>query len=120
MRKIRELDALLAANPSLQRRVREVHPELSFWAWDGRRALLYRKKAKEGKAERRGLIEDRYGKQVVIEVRSRYPVAEVDHDDIHDAFAALWTAERILAGTAFVVPDTPQVDAPGLRMEIWY
>jgi predicted RNase H-like nuclease len=50
------------------------------------------------------------------EVRDRYRVKDVGHD----AFAALWTAERIFAGTATVLPDPPPVDAVGLRMEVWY
>ena len=32
--KVRELDAILSSDATLQRRVREVHPELCFWAWN--------------------------------------------------------------------------------------
>jgi predicted RNase H-like nuclease len=80
--------------------------------------MAHSEKTTQGQSKRRALIEDHYGNRAVPEVRSRYPVGQVGHDDIHDAFAALWTAERILAGTAVVVPDPPQVDAAGLRMEI--
>jgi len=39
---------------------------------------------------------------------------------IIDAFAALWTAERILAGTARSAPATPPRDAHGFAMEmVW-
>ena len=41
-------------------------------------------------------------------------------DDLNDAFAALWTARRILLGQAQRIPDEPDIDARGLRMEMWY
>ena len=37
--KIREIDALLRARPDLLPRIYEVHPELAFWALNGRTAL---------------------------------------------------------------------------------
>jgi predicted RNase H-like nuclease len=82
--------------------------------------MAHRKKTREGWAERRRLIDARYGAATADEVRGRYPVKDVGHDDINDAFAALWTAERILSGTASVIPDPAPVDAAGLRMEMWY
>ena len=39
-------------------------------------------------------------------------------DDLLDAFAALWTAERILRGEAITVPKVPPEDRYGLRMEM--
>lgn len=39
-------------------------------------------------------------------------------DDLLDAFAALWTAERILRGEARTVPRIPPEDRFGLRMEM--
>jgi predicted RNase H-like nuclease len=118
--KVRELDAILSGAPTLQRRVREAHPELCFRAWGGGVAMAHPKKTREGRAERRRLIDARYGAEAVNEVRDRYRVQDVGHDDIDDAFAALWTAERIFAGAATVLPDPPPVDAVGLRMEVWY
>jgi predicted RNase H-like nuclease len=43
----------------------------------------------------------------------------VDLDDVLDALAAMWTAERVLAGTAVRLPENPPVDDVGLRMEMW-
>ncbi len=37
--KIREVDAVLRADPALAERVYEVHPELAFWRLNGERAL---------------------------------------------------------------------------------
>jgi predicted RNase H-like nuclease len=117
--KVRELDTILSATPTLQLRVREVHPELCFWAWNGGVAMAHKKKSRAGRAERRRFIDARYG-LAADEVRDNYLVKDVGHDDINDAFAALWTAERILAGTALVLPNPAPVDAVGLRMEMWY
>lgn len=41
-------------------------------------------------------------------------------DDIADAFTALWSAERLLAGTAQRLPEASATDAYGLPMHIWY
>ena len=41
-------------------------------------------------------------------------------DDLYDACAAAWTAGRIAYKTAQHLPDKPEFDARGLRMEIVY
>ena len=118
--KIRELDRLLRASPSLQERVREVHPEICFMMWNRGVPFLERKKSSAGKATRAALVAARFGDHAFDHVRKRYPKAAVSDDDIHDAFAALWTAERIANGEAVVIPGEPQRDVAGLRMEISY
>lgn len=115
--KIKEWDDLLSADPVLQNRVREVHPEVAFTMWAGR-PMEYSKKTREGRAERRELVEGHFGADAVGQVRERYPVGQVAHDDILDAFAVLWTAERIFRGEARTLPAEPPVDTSGLRMEI--
>ena len=40
-------------------------------------------------------------------------------DDVLDACAALVTAHRKLAETAFRIPTAPDLDTHGLRMEMW-
>ena len=105
----------MCANSRLQRRVFEVHPELSFAEWNGGVPLNERKKSRAGKAARQSLI----GAAVFHAARQCYPVGSVEHDDIADAFAALWTAERKYHGQAIVIPANPAVDEFGIRMEIW-
>ena len=39
-------------------------------------------------------------------------------DDLLDAVAAAWSAQRVAEGSAQRLPDTPPTDARGLRMEI--
>jgi predicted RNase H-like nuclease len=40
-------------------------------------------------------------------------------DNILDAHAACWIAERIYKGTAVRIPENPPVESRGLRMEMW-
>lgn len=119
-KKVVEFDKILSAQPNLQDRVKEIHPEICFWAWNNKRAMSYNKKSGDGRKERHNLVVKRFGSEVVEEIRVKYRVKYVSHDDIYDAFAALWTAERIYGGKAGVIPDPSPCDAMGLHMEIWY
>ena len=115
--KIRQVDTFLRSDPTLQELVREVHPEISFWAWNGNRAMSYRKKSMAGKVEREALVMLRYGAAYTA-AKSTLPRGQYSNDDLLDAFAALWTAERVHAGKALTIPARPPLDSCGLRMEI--
>lgn len=117
--KIRDVDREMLRYPTMQRRIREVHPEVSFWAWAGR-TMRYRKTSRAGREERLAVVEGYFGSGAFGAVRELYPVGRVGHDDISDAFAALWSAERILRGDEQTLPRHPPVDSRGLRMEIVY
>lgn len=119
-KKVIEFDNILSAQPHLQNRVREIHPEVCFWAWNNKRTMSHNKKSDKGRIERHDLVFKHFGVEVVGEIRAEYPVKCVSHDDIYDAFAALWTAERIFDGKAGVIPDPSPCDAIGLHMEMWY
>jgi predicted RNase H-like nuclease len=54
--KIREVDAVLQSNRSLDGRVHEAHPELAFWRLNGARPLASPKKTEAGFALRRRLL----------------------------------------------------------------
>lgn len=119
--KIREVDALMS--PQLQERVREVHPEVAFWALNGQRALETPKKIKsrpnpEGLAQRRQLLAAAGYEPGFLE-RKHLPAAVAGPDDILDATVNAWTAGRLLDGTAIRFPPTPKLDRKGLRIEIW-
>ena len=118
--KVSEFDEILSLQSHLQERVKEVHPEVCFWAWNDKQAMLYSKKSANGRTERHNLVVKHFGAKIIEDTRAKYPVKSVSHDDIYDAFAALWTAERIFNGKAGVIPNLPPHDAMGLRMEIWY
>lgn len=118
--KVRELDELLAARSELRGRIREVHPEICFWAWNARAAMQHYKKTAEGERERRELVARHFGDAAIDTVRAQLAPRRAPIDDILDAFAALWTAERIANGVARTLPEEPRIDARGLRMEIVY
>ena len=96
-------------------RVFEAHPEVSFAALAGGRSLRS-KKTWDGLMQRRALlsvaglaIADLVGEA------SRHSAA----DDIVDAVACAWTAERIARREARPLPDPPQwID--GREVAIWY
>lgn len=118
LRKIREVDALLASNPALQDAVREVHPELSYAVWNAGRPMAHRKSRVAGRCERERLIEGRWpGRRADLVEQLRGSAYKPD--DLNDALAALWTAERIQSGDAQVMVGEPARDRLGLKMEIW-
>jgi len=117
--KIREVDDALRRVPGRSAWVREVHPEVCFWAWNGA-PMKHAKKKAPGRDERLALVCRHFGTRAFSEVRDRFERCDVADDDIVDAFAALWTAERILRGEAVQMPSAPPLDPEGLRMEIVY
>ena len=110
--KMREIDALMT--PDLQSRLAEVHPELSFRLMKGQE-LAHAKKKAEGRAERRTLLE-----------QAGFPLGKLTsptkggwvEDDLLDACACAWSALRLVDGKGLRLPQTPHLDARGLRMEI--
>ena len=115
--KVREVDALLQARPGLRGWLREVHPELSFSTLGGA-PLAHPKKTASGKQLRQDLVAATFGAGAYEAVRAQFRRTAVADDDILDAFAALWSAERLLNGQAAVLPLTPEHDATGLAMKI--
>lgn len=113
--KMREIDALMS--PRLQERVFEVHPELSFLAMNAAAPVVAPKRRPDGAAARRQLLES-----------AGFPLSRLQPppaprrlwsaDDLIDACALAWSARRIRDGEQLTVPDHPQRDSRGLRMEI--
>jgi predicted RNase H-like nuclease len=116
MWRIREVDALMRSDPEVRSRVREIHPEVCFYAWAGH-PMQHGKRTTEGHAERLELVEERF-RGAFEAIRREIPRRHAADDDILDAFAALWTAERIVYGMAITVPPVPSEDRFGLRMEM--
>jgi len=117
MPKIRDIDEVMSQDLDLQNRVYEIHPEMSFYHLAGSIPLNHNKKSREGHEQRVRLLEAFFGCSIeqALADRSRLHCSK---DDIIDAFAALWTAERILNGKAVVIPLHPQMDEKGLFMRI--
>ena len=110
---IAELDAAIA--PYWQRTVFEVHPELSFYQLNNDTPMHYSKHGHRGPAERRALLEKRvHGIGQIIDAR----LPRVRKPHLLDAAVCLWTARRIAGRAVNRVPEDPEWDEQGLRMEI--
>jgi predicted RNase H-like nuclease len=115
--KIAEVDLLLRRSPAARAATHEVHPEVSFYYLNGHSPIVAPKRRSAGQAERLALIRHWCGDSIQHELgRSR--VLTCASDDIIDAFAALWSAERIAAGRAVTLPANPELDSHGLAMSI--
>jgi len=117
--KLKEVDELMT--PALQSRVFETHPELVFMEMNGGESPRWGKKSLPGLMARLELLEQAgFGRDIIDVALESYPESRVASDDILDAFAASWTAERILRKTALKVPSGPSpTDSRDLRMEMW-
>ena len=113
--KIREVDDYMT--PELQGRVVEVHPELVFYEMSGGKSVKEGKKSKGGLAHRLELLAEAFDFNAS-ELVENHRSSKVARDDIVDAMAACWTAERILKGEEVRVPNEPVRDSKGLLMEI--
>ena len=97
------------------RRVIEVHPEVSFRTMAGR-PLDHYKKTPAGRTERQALLATA-GIELPpsLDAELRVPV-----EDLLDASATAWTATRYAGGKARSLPDPPETRADGGPMAIWY
>lgn len=120
--KIRQWDYLLRTDEQARGKVREIHPEVSFAAMNGGKGkgILEPKRTPEGQRIRRDLLAARFGDDVVDDLLRDVPKKLAAPDDVLDALAALWSAERIAAGTAQTLPSPVGIDSVGLVMAIWY
>lgn len=116
--KIRALDNILT--PARQHRIREVHPECSFYALNGNAPVDASKHTDEGVEHRIHLLQNAGFADLATSLNA-YPRSQVKPDDLLDAHAACHTTRRIYAGTAERLPKAAPVpvDPTGLRMEIW-
>ena len=115
--KIRQWDAALRERPNLDERVYEIHPEVSFCAMNEGTGVRASKKTPAGLRMRHELLRRALGPAVP---DAPSPPKGVGLDDLLDAYAALWSAERILAGAAQSLPSPPPKDSVGLRSAIWF
>jgi len=98
-----------------QRTVYEAHPALSFFQLNGDKPLTTAKRTVDGIAERRRLLIKRMpGLEAFLDTR----VAGASAWQLLDAAAVLWTARRIAARAVNRVPEQPEWNGEGLRMEI--
>lgn len=98
-----------------QRSVFEVHPELGFYQLNDDTPLRHGKRTTLGIEERRTILEARM--PGLDRVLDNCP-AGVRLPRLLDACVDLWTARRIAARAVARIPDVPEWNADGFRMEI--
>jgi len=92
-----------------------VHAELSFFQLNNDCPLQFPKHTDEGHDERRKLLKQRFpGVERILDARLK----KVRAAHLLDAAACLWTARRIAARAVNRIPEVPEWDSQGLRMEI--
>nr|WP_210333886.1 DUF429 domain-containing protein [Mesorhizobium sangaii] len=119
--KIREIDALLVAQPELRGRIFESHPEVAFCRLNGDQAMQLPKKIKgtinrAGMTERKALL-CRHGYEMGF--LDQLPPRGAAADDFLDAAAMTLIAGRIAGGEARPFPDPPGRDIFGIPVAIW-
>ncbi|MCC6919566.1 MAG: DUF429 domain-containing protein [Alphaproteobacteria bacterium] len=112
--KMREIDALLGARPGLRPLLREVHPETSFWALNGKAPMAHAKKTAEGVAERHAVLRRCGVPAAALATRLKGATA----DDVVDALAVLQSAFRVWRGEAVVFGADGDADAFGFPCAI--
>jgi predicted RNase H-like nuclease len=120
-RKIREVDDLLLGKPGPGAEVREVHPEICFWALAGRSPMKHNKSREEGLRERLAVLAEfePNAARFLDFVLAEEPRRKVSADDVLDALAAFVTSSAsnsLLASLRGV----PASDERGLPMEMLY
>lgn len=113
--KLREVDRFVRSPAATRLSLVEVHPEVSFAVWGGA-PMRASKLTPPGRAERHRLIDARWpGERLRLWAQVRGSAAA---DDLADAFAALWSADRVRRGVAFTLPERPLHDRYGLPMAV--
>ena len=123
--KIAEVDKVMTApDGTARRRVREVHPEVCFWALNNRQPMQFAKRTTEGRAERLRVLQavepwtqEIFGAALACPRWTRRDVAK---DDILDALVAVVTAYlgHDDEGGLQTIPGHPSTDSMGLPMEM--
>ncbi len=119
--KIRLLDDMLQAQPQLQNKVFESHPELLFMKLNG--GMIYQKKnTKKGLSHRLSLIVDReeIADDFFRDIKEEFRRNEVGEDDIVDAMALALGAKQSAEDGIKTLPEQPEHDSMGLIKAIHY
>ncbi|RLA40358.1 MAG: hypothetical protein DRR42_25965, partial [Gammaproteobacteria bacterium] len=117
--KIKEVDEYMCSvRPG--EKVREMHPEVAFWALNGKTTLNHKKKEQAGVDERLGILQGHYPNagECFRWAREQYLIKEVATDDILDAMVGAVTAMQY--PRLSTLPAMPMLDEERLPMEIVY
>lgn len=127
--KVAEVDEIMRCRvDNKQPEIREVHPEVCFWALNKGGPLKSRKKGKKekkGREERLSILGNHMvaprANEIFRDAKDRFPRKDVARDDILDALAAAVTAYKS-GGKSQTLPENPPADPqyPHLKMEMVY
>lgn len=119
--KVAEVDALLRPVPGVRSRVREVHPEVCFWALNGKQAMAHSKSTRAGRDERLNVLSkyEPRSAALVSKALNEQRRAAVQCDDVLDALAAYVTASAA-PDALLALQGEPDRDQHGLPMEMLY
>ncbi len=119
MTKIKEIDDFLF-NKNIQNKIREMHPEVCFWALNGKKPMIFNKKKPEGIRERTLLLKQFYSnsERLIDEAKAKFLRKDVALDDIIDALVGAVTAKN--ENNLRTLPVNPENDIKGLLMEMVY
>jgi predicted RNase H-like nuclease len=115
------VDQLLRQEAEARRVIREVHPEVCFWALASERPMKVNKKEASGFAERREVLKTvhPHADRIITDGLQFIQGKGVKPDDLLDALAAALTG--LLGGSQLkTLPAAPERDAYGLSMEMVY
>lgn len=117
--KIQEVDEFIREYGA-RGKIREMHPEVAFWALNFERPLTQKKKKVAGENERLNILSQHYPLTVDCfeSCKNQYPRKEVARDDILDALVGAVTAMQY--PNIASLPSNPSLDEVGLPMEIVY
>ena len=128
-RKIGEMDEFMRTRDANSPTIREVHPEICFWALNEQRSMSHNKRTREGREERidvlRRCAQDVDGIDVDAmfkKARGKFTRTKVADDDILDALAYAITAKIVSQNPERLgtLPENPPTDSKGLPMEMVY
>jgi predicted RNase H-like nuclease len=113
LRRYAEVDEEMA--PYRQRTIFEVQPELSFYQLNNDEPMKFSKRGHIGMEERKALLKGRIqGMERIVDAQ----IPKVRPWQLIDAAVCLWTTRRIASRAMTRIPEDPEWDETGLRMEI--
>jgi len=118
--KIKEVDEFLYENISARSKIKEIHPEVCFWALNGGKPMMFKKRKVDGFHERMTVLRRVCNQtEAVIQLAKSEFQGKVADNDIVDALVAAVTA---LVGerNVLTLPEKPEIDERGLPMEMVY
>lgn len=117
--KIKEVDDFILIT-KMRGKFREMHPEVCFWALNNYHPMQFNKKKTDGFNERKRLLNKYFSNtdKLVEDSRSRFLKKDLADDDILDALVGAISSRFYL--NMLTLPDLPELDNKGLKMEIVY